>query len=80
MIYNKRTLSSRGSPLILCQIHLVLIEWSAFQFCRDVLSVTADIPYPLYLSFRVCDPITAKSTEGFRRIGVGVLRKPSVLL
>ena len=34
--------------------------------------------YPPCLSIRVCDPIKAKSIEGFRRIGAGVLRRPSV--
>ena len=41
-------------------------------------SVTADIPYPPCLSIRVYNPSTHKSTEGFRRIGVGVLRRSSV--
>ena len=40
---------------------------------------TADISYPPCLSIRVCASRNrTKSTEGFRRIDVGVLRRPSV--
>ena len=45
---------------------------------NDKNLVTADMPYPLVRVLGLYPIVYTNSTEGFRRIGVGVLRRPSV--